>query len=302
MEGQKDSFAPPRFFQEGRLPLLPPRIRRPCPAPVSEKWCHHLNSQNKFPRHKQNKIFKCVLKLFSFCEWRNNSCNTYQCLTLFAQFFLAQIFCAGRTSCLPAPVQMLFRQDLTDWKCSFCMDKQNKYYKLRKKGNIHFSDPVPRPASPCPVPPCGDPVWPRLCAADADLDPGSGQARPRRLPSADVWRHQSRDAGPGDLWRHPRQSHTGRGRRPAHGSGQTQGGGAVFDNCFSVRRGMQILWQYFDVRWKNKVKIMNSPLLKMLLSIHQIIFYHWNKKQMSKAAMTTRQHSLTAISSWYFVS
>ena len=24
MEGQKDSFAPARFFQEGRLPLLPP--------------------------------------------------------------------------------------------------------------------------------------------------------------------------------------------------------------------------------------------------------------------------------------
>ena len=32
MEGQRDSFAPPRFFQEGQLPLLTPRIRRPCSA------------------------------------------------------------------------------------------------------------------------------------------------------------------------------------------------------------------------------------------------------------------------------
>ena len=31
MEGQKDSFAPPRFFQEGRLPLLPPP---PNPPPL----------------------------------------------------------------------------------------------------------------------------------------------------------------------------------------------------------------------------------------------------------------------------
>ena len=29
MEGQKYGFAPPRFCQEGRLPLLTPLIRRP---------------------------------------------------------------------------------------------------------------------------------------------------------------------------------------------------------------------------------------------------------------------------------
>ena len=28
------------------------------PLPVSEKWFHDLNSQNKFTCHKQNKIFK----------------------------------------------------------------------------------------------------------------------------------------------------------------------------------------------------------------------------------------------------
>ena len=44
---------------------------------VSEKWFHDLNSQNKFLPHRQNKIFKCVRKLFYFCEWQNNSCNTY---------------------------------------------------------------------------------------------------------------------------------------------------------------------------------------------------------------------------------
>ena len=42
---------------------------------------------------------------------------------------------------------------------------------------------------------------------------------------------------------------------------------------------------------KNKVKIMNmnsKSLLKMLLSIHQVIFYHSSERQMPKAAMTTR--------------
>ena len=53
---------------------------------VSEKWFHDLNSHNKFSRHRQNKTFKCVRKLYSFSEWRNNSCNTYQCLALLAQF------------------------------------------------------------------------------------------------------------------------------------------------------------------------------------------------------------------------
>ena len=44
---------------------------------ASEKWFHDLNSQNKFSPRRQNKIFKCVRKLFYFCEWQNNSCNTY---------------------------------------------------------------------------------------------------------------------------------------------------------------------------------------------------------------------------------
>ena len=44
---------------------------------VSEKWFHDLNSQNEFLPYRQNKIFKCVHKLFYLCEWRNNSCNTY---------------------------------------------------------------------------------------------------------------------------------------------------------------------------------------------------------------------------------
>ena len=47
-------------------------------APVSEKWFHDLNSQNKFSRHKQNKIVKCAHKLFSFCEWQNNSIKDIQ--------------------------------------------------------------------------------------------------------------------------------------------------------------------------------------------------------------------------------
>ena len=54
--------------------------------PVSEKWFHDLNSQNKLSRHRQNKIFKCMNKLFHFCERRINSCNTYYFLTLFGVF------------------------------------------------------------------------------------------------------------------------------------------------------------------------------------------------------------------------
>ena len=44
---------------------------------VSENCFHDVNSRNKFLLHRQNKIFNCVHKLFYFCEWRNNSCNTY---------------------------------------------------------------------------------------------------------------------------------------------------------------------------------------------------------------------------------
>ena len=57
---------------------------------VSEKWFHDLNSQNKFSPHRQNKIFKCVHKLFYFCEWQNNSWNTYSILALVGQFLRPQ--------------------------------------------------------------------------------------------------------------------------------------------------------------------------------------------------------------------
>ena len=33
---------------------------------MSEKWFHDLNSQNNFSHHRQNKILKCVHKLFYF--------------------------------------------------------------------------------------------------------------------------------------------------------------------------------------------------------------------------------------------
>ena len=48
---------------------------------VAEKESHDLNSQNKFRRHRQSKIFKCMQKLFSQCKWPNKSCNTNQYLT-----------------------------------------------------------------------------------------------------------------------------------------------------------------------------------------------------------------------------
>ena len=70
----------------------------------------------------------------------------------------------------------------------------------------------------------------------------------------------------------------------------------VFDNCFSVRCGDENIETIFWCKMKNKVKIMNSSLLQILVSIHQVIFYHLNKKGVSKAALTTRHYSLTAIS------
>ena len=60
---------------------------------VSEKWFHDLNSQKKNSPYRQNKIFKCVHKLFYFCEWWNNSCNTYLFLTLVGQFLRPQCLC-----------------------------------------------------------------------------------------------------------------------------------------------------------------------------------------------------------------
>ena len=41
-----------------------------------KKRFHDINSQNKVLHHRQNKVVKCLHKLFYFCKWQNNSCNT----------------------------------------------------------------------------------------------------------------------------------------------------------------------------------------------------------------------------------
>ena len=85
---------------------------------VSEKWFHNLNSQNKFSRNRQNKIFKLCTNCFSVPNGRTNHV-TFGHLPMFST--VRTVFCvlrdrAGRKSCLPspAPVQMLFRLNLTD--------------------------------------------------------------------------------------------------------------------------------------------------------------------------------------------
>ena len=60
----------------------------------------------------------------------------------------------------------------------------------------------------------------------------------------------------------------------------------AFDNYFSVRCDDENTMTICCCKMKNKVYIMNSLLLKMLLSIHQVLSL---KSDMNvKAAMTTR--------------
>ena len=67
---------------------------------VSEKWFHDLNSQNKFSRHKQNKILKCVQNYFSFCELAGQFMQHLSMFTLFAQFLCPLILQGEHRVCL----------------------------------------------------------------------------------------------------------------------------------------------------------------------------------------------------------
>ena len=167
---------------QARHPPVPFQVTS---RPVSENCFHDLNSQNKFSLHRQNKISNCVHILFYFCEWRNNSCKTYQFLTF---FFDRTVFtpsmsvqCACRTLCFPAPapVQMSFRLEMlilemhytrnADKKCSFFTVKNftEQKFQVHEHWEMgHFSEPAPGfpttqepdpsvsvPTNPSPLPP-----------------------------------------------------------------------------------------------------------------------------------------------------
>ena len=116
---------------------------------MSENCFHDLNSHNKFSLHRQNKIVNCVHNLFYFCEWRNNSCNTYSFLTFFGRTVFTpsmSVQCACRTLCFhaPAPVQMPLRLGFADKKCSFFTVKNftEQMFQVHKNWEMgHFSDP-----------------------------------------------------------------------------------------------------------------------------------------------------------------
>ena len=103
---------------------------------VLEKWFHNLNSQSKFSRQRQNKIFKIV---FLFSDGRTNHVTPTN-VKLRSHSFYALKVCEGRSSCLsaPSPVQMLFRQAshtkiVHSLQSKISQNKSSKFRKMEKR-------------------------------------------------------------------------------------------------------------------------------------------------------------------------